>query len=257
MDKESFQNRLRDMVEQAQIKGNVLTQEEVRRFFGELKEEQMDLVYAFLAENQIRVKGYLPPAVVNEETEEETEEDEFELLAKDSAFLAMYKDDLDQIASLTQEEEDYLFERFLNGDQAARARLIEGNLRMVIDAAMTYKDQGINLEDLIQEGNIGLVMGLEAAREEASSSWRNEVERAVLDTLEQAVYEHNNQTALGQKSTVQSDLVQEAVKKFEEENGKKPDIHELAQFLDMDQDELRAVLNLSVDAIKLEEHHHH
>lgn len=62
---------------------------------------------------------------------------------------------------LSVEEERKLIRRFCRGDKEARRRLIEANLRFVVKTALQYKGQGINIQDLIQEGNLGLIEALE------------------------------------------------------------------------------------------------
>ncbi len=62
---------------------------------------------------------------------------------------------------LTAEEERKLLRQFKNGDIVARRRLIESNIRFVVKLALNYRNQGMNLSDLIQEGTLGLIEGLE------------------------------------------------------------------------------------------------
>jgi len=71
-----------------------------------------------------------------------------------------YLNEISQIPLLTREEENLLLQKVSNGNQAARDRLVQANLRFVIRVANLYKGQGLDLNDLINEGNLGL---LEAA----------------------------------------------------------------------------------------------
>lgn len=259
MEKQQFQEKLTQLLRLAQEKGKVLEKGEIRDFLQELREEQYELVYAFLAEHQVRVRGYMPPRVqeAEEEGQKTEEENELELLASQSRYFAMYKKELDAIRPLTEEEEEELFRQMAAGDETARQRLAEANLRLVAETALLYKDQGVRLEDLIQEGNLGLLMGLELAKTGLDGDWRRTVTEAVMDAMEQAVYESSGSENLAKRSVAQSDLVREAVKKLEEECGKKPDLYELADYLEMETEELKDILNLSVDAIRLEEEHSH
>ncbi len=78
-------------------------------------------------------------------------------IAQTPGLLAGYLSRIGQGALLTHEEEVELFTAMRAGDAKARKRLIERNLRLVVSIAKRYRGQGLPFEDLIQEGNIGLM----------------------------------------------------------------------------------------------------
>ena len=88
---------------------------------------------------------------------------------EDSA-LNKYLDEIGREALLTTEEEHQLSERILKGDQRALNRLVEANLRFVVSVARQYKGQGVAMEDLVSEGNMGLMKA--AAKFDASKGVR-------------------------------------------------------------------------------------
>jgi RNA polymerase primary sigma factor len=71
--------------------------------------------------------------------------------------LALYIHEIGEYPLLTPEQEQEAFEKFHNGDLAARKLLIESNLRLVVSIAKKYKGHGLSFQDLIQEGNLGLI----------------------------------------------------------------------------------------------------
>ena len=79
----------------------------------------------------------------------------------DENILSIYLKEINRIPLLTREEEDKLARLAAEGDESARKRMIESNLRFVVNQAKRYQNQGIPLIDLINEGNIGLMNALE------------------------------------------------------------------------------------------------
>ena len=91
---------------------------------------------------------------VDEDTREETRE-------TSRANLAVYLGEIARIPLLSREEEQALARRFQAGDESAKARLIEANLRLVVQVARRYFNRGLPLPDLIEEGNLGLIRAVE------------------------------------------------------------------------------------------------
>jgi RNA polymerase primary sigma factor len=91
---------------------------------------------------------------VDEDTREETRE-------TSRANLAVYLSEIARIPLLSREEEQALARRFRAGDESAKARLIEANLRLVVQVARRYFNRGLPLPDLIEEGNLGLIRAVE------------------------------------------------------------------------------------------------
>jgi len=79
----------------------------------------------------------------------------------DDSTLSMYLKEINKIPLLTREEEDEIARKAVNGDKEAQAKLIEANLRFVVNTAKKYQNQGLPLDDLISEGNIGLMNAID------------------------------------------------------------------------------------------------
>ena len=80
---------------------------------------------------------------------------------RESASLEKYLHDIGKVELLTAEEEVELARRIRKGDQQALERLTKANLRFVVSVAKQYQNQGLNLPDLINEGNLGLIKAAE------------------------------------------------------------------------------------------------
>ena len=156
MEQQEFQKRLEELGRLAQEKENRLRTEEVREFLKdmELTEEQFQLVFAYLASRLVTVEGYVP-------AKEEREEKEAKLTPEEQEFLDQYRKELEYIVSLEEEELLELCRAAEEGDGGAKARLTEQLLPEVIQAARGLAGQGLPLGDLVQEGNIGLMLAME------------------------------------------------------------------------------------------------
>lgn len=125
-------------------------------------------------------------AVEREEEEKETTED-YEDFAMDA--IKLYLKDIQKTNLLTAEEERALARRIDDGDMAARDRMIESNLRLVVKIAKRYMNRGLPFLDLIEEGNLGLIKAVERfklskeCRFSTYATWwiRQSIERALVN----------------------------------------------------------------------------
>jgi len=82
-------------------------------------------------------------------------------IEREKSVLEIYLKEINQYPLLTEEEETYYAKRAIKGDYAAKKKMIESNLRFVVNIAKRYKNNGVPLEDLISEGNIGLMTAVD------------------------------------------------------------------------------------------------
>ena len=166
--------QVKSMLEMARSEKNVLEYSEVSNFLGplHLTQEEMDQV---LEELQTEGVDVLLPDLVEEELAEreadfeaqsaEEDAERFSELDAESGMVSdpihMYLKDIGRVPLLTSEEEIELARRVENGDEAARHKLEEANLRLVVSIAKHYTGHSMSLMDLIQEGNLGLIRAVE------------------------------------------------------------------------------------------------
>ncbi len=154
------------------------------------------------------------------------------------ANLAVYLSEIRQIPLLSREDEVELARRIRTGDEAARQRLIESNLRLVVQIARRYLNRGLPLADLIEEGNLGLIRAAEkfdpdrATRFSTYATWwiRQAVVRALANQARLIRLPVHVELLLGRYRREQERLTQEL--------GRLPTIEEIAQALDMPVDRL-------------------
>lgn len=243
-EKSKFLEMLAQLAKKAKMQGGILSQEEIQEYFGsmELSKEQMDAIYTYLTENRITVKGfcYIP------------EEKQME---EDSAYLTMYLEDLAYIKPEEPKEIQKLFLRLRSGEEAVKERLTEIWLRRIVELARGYQNQGVFIEDLIQEGNIGLLSGIEMlkAREElldAEEYLREVICQCMENLIDEAMNAEDLESAVLAKTT----LIHEASKVLAEDLDRIATLEELAEYTKIPAEEIADILNLSLDAVKVKIH---
>ena len=173
MEKDNFLDKLKKLVEVAKTKHNALDVTEINDFFvgDNLGPEQMEQIYSFLEEKHIDVIPIIDDSVLIEEPlllddddidaddgflkeAEEIELDAVDLLegigTEDP--VRMYLKEIGTVPLLSTEEELELAKKKAEGDEHAKERLIEANLRLVVSIAKRYTGRGMSFLDLVQEG---------------------------------------------------------------------------------------------------------
>ena len=186
MEKDDFLKKLEKLVEHAKSKHNTLDAGEINDFFtgDNLSPEQMDQIYSYLENRNIDVVPVLDEAMLNADPAlddigldldldddsfmKDAEDEDIDLDAVDLLEgigtedpVRMYLKEIGTVPLLTADEELELAQRKADGDESAKERLIEANLRLVVSIAKRYTGRGMSFLDLVQEGNIGLMKAVE------------------------------------------------------------------------------------------------
>ncbi|MBQ8856928.1 MAG: hypothetical protein IJ024_02160 [Lachnospiraceae bacterium] len=157
LDRNTFMETLRAVAEVCRTSAEPLSKEEILNYFDgmELTEEQVEMIYQYLQ---------LPPEVQTGEPESEEEEEPQPVVEDESeeenVYFQMYLDDLEQIEEMSEDEMQKAYEKLLAGDASVIAPISESWLRSIAELAIPYAAQGANLQDVIQEGNMGLLIKL-------------------------------------------------------------------------------------------------
>lgn len=155
LDRNAFMETLRSVAELGRTSTEPLSKEEILKYFEgmELTEEHVEMIYQYLQ---------LPPEVQTGEPEPEEEEAQIveEEPEEENIYFKMYLDDLEQIEEMSDDEMQKAYEKLLAGDADVIGTICESWLGSIAQMAIPYAAQGANLQDVIQEGNMGLLLKL-------------------------------------------------------------------------------------------------
>ena len=155
LDRNAFMETLRAVAEVCRTSTDPLSKEEILNYFEgmELSEEHVEMIYQYLQ---------LPPEVQTGEPEAEEEEPQIveEESEEENVYFQMYLDDLEQIEEMSDDEMQEAYGKLLAGDAGVVGTICESWLGSIAEMAIPYAAQGANLQDVIQEGNMGLLLKL-------------------------------------------------------------------------------------------------
>ena len=272
-----FRDMLGDLKELALSRGNEISRAEVEAFLnrpgleGVLSGEHLDMICEYLRSQRIRVtvsdssaastdEDTAPAAETGPETGRDGEtkttagtDAEADVRPPMSQSLETYLQDLDQLFRPEAGEELELFRRAVKGDAAAKEALTHAYLETVCSLAAEYEGEEILMEDLIQEGNIGLLLALEHLEEkETLAAYRvsllNEINRA----LEDAIEAHRDEHSRSEETLRRVRRLDEAAQSLMEELGRKVTPEELSAFLGIPEEEIREIAALAGDELGIE-----
>lgn len=234
MDQESFANAISGLKEIAKSYENMLALDDVKEELKDLNlsEEQLRAVCDYLIENKIQIVDYEKE---KRETPQEKEED--------SRFLKMYIEEIEEYQDISKERLEEIFWKAVKNDENAKNELITGYLNRIADVAKIYRGQGVLLEDLIQEGNIGLLNGIfMAERQPEVEDVESYLMQHICQSMETAIYESEEENKAEDYIVKQIDEVDKCINAFEKEHNRKPLVEELAELLNKDIEEVKDIM---------------
>lgn len=273
MEKDNFLEKLGKLVELAKTKQNALDISEINDFFisDNLAAEQMEQIYSYMEANNIDVIPELidetllseDDTLLLDDSEDEflksSEEEDVDLDAIDLLDgigtedpVRMYLKEIGTVPLLSAEEELRLAIRKSEGDLNAKDRLIEANLRLVVSIAKRYTGRGMSFLDLVQEGNLGLIKGVEkfdstkGFKLSTYATWwiRQSVTRALADQARTIRVPVHMVETINKMSKMQRKLTLEL--------GYEPSVAELSEALDMTEDKVMEIMQIAREPASLE-----
>ena len=226
-----FREVLSEIKDAADAAGNVITKEEIRERLKELPltEEHFQMIYKYLEEQGVRVPDDAKEA---EELPKEQEE----------LSLSIYLEELKRLIEESDVDENELLRDVMEKKPQARERLIEWYLPLICQMADEYDGGEIPAEDLIQEGNIGLLLAMDTLDTfDSPAACQAHLLNCVNQAMEDAI--HANEET--KKSN-------EGIHNLEEELEHKVSVDELSAYLEMPAAEIEDVLRMSGDQIEIE-----
>ena len=265
-----FGEKLKQLVAHGKKNKSILELQEINDFFSdmELDAEQMEKVYEYLEANHIdvlRVSGDGDGIEELDDVDDSdivlTDEDDVDMEKIDLSVpdgisiedpVRMYLKEIGKVPLLSADEEVELAKRMAEGDEDAKKRLAEANLRLVVSIAERYVGRGMLFLDLIQEGNLGLIKAVEkfdyhkGFKFSTYATWwiRQAITRAIADQARTIRIPVHMVETINKLIRVSRQLLQEL--------GREPTPEEIAAELDMPVERVREILKISQEPVSLE-----
>jgi len=252
-----FPDAVRKLVKKGREQGFV-TQQELLKAVPNVEEDLilLDEIYSLFLDLGIDVIDVKDEMIWKNKEEEEEQmikdkkEIELKEIANDS--IRLYLCEIGKVPLLTAKEEIDLARAIRKGDQTAKQRLAEANLRLVVSIAKKYIGRGLSFLDLIQEGNIGLFRAVEkfdpnrGFKFSTYATWwiRQAITRAIADQARTIRIPVHMVETINKLTHAQRRLVQEL--------GREPLVEELAAEMDMEVKKVRHIMKISQDIVSLE-----
>ena len=260
-----FEERLKELKDYAKKKKNVLETNDIADFFVdyELNEDSYDRIYEFMEQNGIDI------IKMEEDTEEDVVDDEIDLSEEEEVDVEnidysipdgislddpvrMYLKEIGKVPLLSADEEIELAQRMEEGDEEAKKKLAEANLRLVVSIAKRYVGRGMLFLDLIQEGNLGLIKAVEkfdyrkGYKFSTYATWwiRQAITRAIADQARTIRIPVHMVETINKLIRVSRQLLQEL--------GREPTPEEIAEEMNLPVERVREILKISQEPVSLE-----
>ena len=258
-----FQEKLRELVSLGKKKKGILEIQEINDFFSdmELDSDQMEKVFDYLEANNVDVLRIsnddddIPDDIVMSD-EDDIDVEKIDLSVPDGISIEdpvrMYLKEIGKVPLLSADEEVELAKRMAEGDEEAKKRLAEANLRLVVSIAKRYVGRGMLFLDLIQDGNLGLIKAVEkfdyhkGFKFSTYATWwiRQAITRAIADQARTIRIPVHMVETINKLIRVSRQLLQEL--------GREPTPEEIAAELDMPVERVREILKISQEPVSLE-----
>ncbi len=170
----------------------------------------------------------------------------------DENILAMYLKEINKIPLLSHEQETELAIKAKAGDAEARAKIINANLRFVVNVAKKYQNHGLDLTDLISEGNLGLLTAIEKFDVSKGYHFISYAVWWIRQSILKAICEKSRAIRLPLNRANELVQIEHAKKTIGNKNSEQLEIEEIAQMLNMTSSHVREMLNISKDMVSLD-----
>ena len=166
--------------------------------------------------------------------------------------IKMYLREIGQIPLLSYEEEIDYAQRVLNGEEEAKQKLIESNLRLVVSIAKKHTNRGLKMLDLIQEGNMGLMKAVEKFEYEKGFKFSTYATWWIRQAITRAIADQGRTIRIPVHMIETINKIKKESRIILQETGKEPTAEELAKKLELPVEKVKSILEMNQDPISLE-----
>lgn len=261
--REKFQEKLKELLSLAKKKKNMLEYQEISDFFADMQldSDKFEKILDFLEANNIDVLRITDDdadddILLEVDDDDEIEVEKIDLSVPDGVSIEdpvrMYLKEIGKVPLLSAEEEIELAKRMELGDQEAKKRLAEANLRLVVSIAKRYVGRGMLFLDLIQEGNLGLIKAVEkfdyrkGYKFSTYATWwiRQAITRSIADQARTIRIPVHMVETINKLIRVSRQLLQE--------EGREPTPDEIAEEMGISVEKVREILKIAQEPVSLE-----
>lgn len=241
-----FLELLADIKEIAKAQDGRMAKQEIQNYLSDMQmsEKQWEAVYQYLEANGIRVEGY------SSKTNR----------AARNRYL--YQMELQEIPLEQMEILHRQMDGFLQGEAGMRELIIEGRLHQVVEIAGRYTKRSVPVEDVIAEGNLGLLYGMSLIEAEPeryiledgranAALFLETLEQAVIQAIEQMIDTEMQEKDRESSMLAKTNLLHEAAKFLTEELGRVPETKELSGYTKIPESEIGQIMGLSEDTKRI------
>ena len=263
----TFEEKLSKLLELAKSKKNVLDETEVLDAFAgeELTPEKLDRIYDFLDKKHVDILKMsndddMDPDLFSGDEDADPEDaidvEHIDLSVPEGIGVddpvRMYLKEIGKVPLLSPDEEIELAKKIELGDEEAKKKLAESNLRLVVSIAKRYAGRGMQLLDLIQEGNLGLIKAVEkfdyrkGYKFSTYATWwiRQAITRSIADQARTIRIPVHMIETINKMNRITRQVLQET--------GQEPDPSELAEKMQIPEDKIRRILKIAKEPISME-----
>ncbi|MBO5401207.1 MAG: RNA polymerase sigma factor RpoD/SigA [Spirochaetaceae bacterium] len=173
-------------------------------------------------------------------------------MTKDDTVLTMYLREINKIPLLTREEENELALKAKNGDPVAKNKIVNANLRFVITVAKKYQNHGLDLTDLISEGNLGLLTAIEKFDTTKGYHFISYAVWWIRQSILKAICEKSRMIRLPLNRANELVQIEKAKKTISSNMSEEEEIREIAGMLNMTENHVRDMINIARDMVSLD-----
>ena len=260
MEKPDKKTTIKNLIEKGKAAGHLTTQEIDSAIVDiDLDIEELDSLYDTIEKQNIEITDDLSdPDIENLNFEVDvtkTEDNEAAAISSNVAMddpVKVYLKEIGRVPLLTPEEEIELAIRIQDNDEAAKQRLAEANLRLVVSIAKRYVGRGMQFLDLIQEGNLGLIKAVDKFDYTKGFKFSTYATWWIRQAITRAIADQARTIRIPVHMVETINKVKKANSQLLHKNGRDPTAEEIAEELEMPVDKVREIMRVAQEPVSLE-----
>lgn len=253
MEQKEFLEKVHGLIALADSRGGTITEAMMEEpFSGEnLDADQILSLRSYLKANGVAITSEEDASEVSKKTVKMTAaRGAGKMENREKKIYQSYLEELKLVKGYRPEEEQTLFERKLAGDNAARQLLVEGNLKQVVELAGGFAGRGVPLSDLVQEGNMELLLLVD---EHSGAGFQDALKIRISGAMQMLIEEHTGHDSFKNRMADMANKLMDASEEYADDMGEQPTIEDLAKILHVRPDEVETVMKMSMNAMTIDE----